>query len=173
MLYFPVGVRRLYFGAKPSVYHHHYRINGSVPTFVMKDSIAKLWDRAHVPRTLKDAHEKLMIIPGLGSFLAAQVVADLKNTKNHPLVQAPDWMTFVAHGPGSLKGASWFKYGEPQKVRPGNFYEIFKEISEYVRLQINWFEGICGQDLQNCLCEFDKYCRVESGGHSKRRYPGI
>ena len=35
--------------------------------------------------TLEDAHDTLMEVRGLGSFLAAQVIADLKNTPGHPL----------------------------------------------------------------------------------------
>lgn len=117
-------------------------------------------------------HEALMGLEGLGSFLAAQVVADLKNTYAHPLQLAPDRDTFVAHGPGSLRGASWFHFGEIGKVTPNNFHTLFRDIEEYVRENTNiWVDS---QDLQNCLCEFDKYMRVRTGvGKSKRKYNGI
>ena len=59
-------------------------------------------------KTLSEAHKALSCINGLGSFLSAQVVADLKNTNGHPLAYAPDWKTFSAPGPGSLRGLSWF-----------------------------------------------------------------
>ena len=130
---------------------------------------APMWDHPTAP-TLQGAHQALMRFEGLGSFLAAQVVADLKNTEGHPLKNATDWHTFVAHGPGSLRGASWFHYGEPGKVTPATFYDAFASIQDYV---ISHKIYLCGQDLQNCLCEFDKYCRVESGlGRSKRNYNG-
>src|SRR5882724_11434240 len=54
------------------------------------------------------AHKALQGLEGLGSFLAAQVVADLKNTPGHPLFGAADKKTFVAHGPGSIRGLQWF-----------------------------------------------------------------
>lgn len=121
---------------------------------------------------LTDTHRTLMKIDGLGSFMAAQVVADLKNTKEHPLAAARDWWTFVAPGPGSLRGASWFTYGAPMGVTPSKFQDAFKEIRIYVDRE---FEGdkFCNQDLQNCLCEYDKYMRVSGGtGRSKRYYQG-
>jgi hypothetical protein len=116
------------------------------------------------------AYQGLLQLEGLGSFLAAQVVADLKNTVGHPLKEAVDWYTFVAPGPGSIRGASWFHYGEPERVTPATFMGHFIEIAEYTR---RFDIKLCHQDLQNCLCEFDKYCRVRTGiGRSKRGYSG-
>jgi hypothetical protein len=43
---------------------------------------------------LSNAFDALTQLEGLGSFLAAQVVADLKNTTNHPLALADDWWTW-------------------------------------------------------------------------------
>ena len=122
-----------------------------------------------------ETHKALMEVDGLGSFLAAQVVADLKNTYGHELTTAPDWWTFAAHGPGSLKGASWFKYGEPGHVSPSKFPVVLNEIREYYDSKAEEYKlpKICNQDLQNCLCEFDKYCRIMTRtGRSKRGYNG-
>lgn len=106
----------------------------------------------------------LQKVNGLGSFLAAQVVADLKNTPAHFLYGAPDWHTFSAHGPGSLRGLEWFF---ETKVRLGDYQFLMSE----ARRILEW-EGDM-QDLQNCFCEFDKYCRVAYGtGRSKRAYAG-
>lgn len=120
------------------------------------------------------ASRVLQRFEGLGSFLAAQVVADLKNTPGHPLNTAEDRSTFVEPGPGSVRGAAWFHYGEPNGVGVGSFLSHFKLIREYV--DAHWPEDVPvvdNQDLQNCLCEFDKYCRVSTGsGRSKRGYNG-
>ena len=43
-------------------------------------------------------HGRLMTRPYLGSFYAAQIVADVKQVQ---LKDAADWWTFVASGPGS------------------------------------------------------------------------
>ncbi len=123
--------------------------------------------------TLRAAHGALQGLEGLGSFLAAQVVADLKNTKGHPLVDAEDWFTFVAPGPGSLRGLSWWHYGEPDKVTPATFEWHFYDVRRFVDERLPEL-NIHSQDLQNCLCEYDKYCRVRTGiGRSKRGYPGV
>lgn len=119
------------------------------------------------------AAHALQRVEGIGSFLSGQIVADLKNTKGHPLQSAVDWRTFVTPGPGSLKGASWFHYGEPGRVTMSNFQRHFSEIREYVNTHSPIAREICNQDLQNCLCEYDKYMRVKSGtGKSKRNYNG-
>lgn len=121
------------------------------------------------PPTLRAAHAALMRLEGLGSFLAAQVVADLKNTKGHPLTEATDWNTWAAPGPGSLRGLQW--YYPDERVTLGNFERLitlaYDELYEFLPV------GTCMQDLQNCFCEFDKYMRVKSGtGRSKRNYDG-
>jgi len=104
-------------------------------------------------------------ISGLGSFLSAQIVADLKNTPRHPLSQAVDWKTFSAPGPGSLRGLSWY-FGTNITTSK------YEEAIEIVASELGWSD--CMQDLQNCMCEFDKYCRVFSGtGRSKRKYAGL
>lgn len=109
-------------------------------------------------------HRTIMGIDGMGSFLAAQVVADLKNTPRHPLYYAEDKDTFSAPGPGSLRGLTWF---HGIQVTPSNYDVMIRAAAEY----LEWNGDM--QDLQNCFCEFDKYCRVSKGtGRSKRKYPG-
>lgn len=116
----------------------------------------------------------LQHIPGIGSFLSAQVVADLKNTPGHPLYSSTDRATFVQPGPGSLRGLGWFHGFKGKVVTPTNFDLMFGGVRKHV--DANWPEGVPSvdnQDLQNCLCEFDKYCRVKNGtGRSKRNYKG-
>lgn len=122
---------------------------------------------AHASRALQG-------IDGIGSFLAAQVVADLKNTVGHPLFMAEDHQTFVEPGPGSIKGVSWFHFGEPGRISERSFRYHFDKVREYV--DEHWPDDVPpvhNQDLQNCLCEFDKFCRVSTGsGRSKRGYNG-
>lgn len=126
-------------------------------------------------RSCAVAAKALQEIDGIGSFLAGQVVADLKNTVGHPLHTADDWWSFVVPGPGSLRGLSWFIFGRPDgPVTPGTFKDYFEVMRSYV--DRNWpveVPTICNQDLQNCLCEYDKYMRVKTGtGRSKRKYNG-
>lgn len=119
---------------------------------------------------LKDIHTKLMSMDGLGSFMAAQVVADLKNTLNHPASIAHDWETFSAFGPGSLRGLSWYF---EEKITPKNYTQSIDEVYNDISLELpdSILDKICYQNLQNCMCEFDKFMRVTQGtGRSKRKY---
>lgn len=123
------------------------------------------------------AAEALQEIEGVGSFLSAQIIADLKNTKGYPLEHAEDWWTFVQPGPGSMRGLSWFLYGEPGKVNETGFINSFQRVRAYYEAEWEKDKSVpylCNQDLQNCLCEFDKYMRVRNGtGRSKRLYNGM
>lgn len=132
---------------------------------------------ASTENRLAYAHEALMRLEGVGSFLGAQIIADLKNTEGHPLYEANDWYSWSAPGPGSLRGLAWF-HGT---AGSGQYERRIKEVATYlldhdaegVLLQ-GAEECINMQDLQNCLCEFDKYMRVKNGtGRSKRNYPGV
>lgn len=125
---------------------------------------------------LTPAYSALMRLEGLGSFMAAQVIADLKNTPGHPLQAAGDRETFVASGPGSIRGTSWFHNNNSTSGSASKFPRMFADIREFV--DDHWSPtdngpSICNQDLQNCLCEYDKYMRVREGtGRSKRNYHG-
>lgn len=122
--------------------------------------------------TLEEAYQKLRSFDGLGSFLAAQIVADLKNSDGHPLTQASDWRTFSAHGPGSLRGLSWFW---EVAVSSSKYQYAIENALDLLQFELNEdiMKVLCMQNLQNCFCEFDKYMRVSSKtGRSKRNYPG-
>lgn len=120
--------------------------------------------------TLDGYHRRLTSVNGLGSFLAAQVVADLKNTRNHPLSDAVDWFEWCAPGPGSLRGIR--RVEGYQGTSEGQFQAAATRLYHSISAQLQTDE-LHMQDFQNCLCEFDKYVRVKQGtGRSKRKYNG-
>jgi hypothetical protein len=132
-------------------------------------------------KTLADAQTILQKLPGLGGsgFMAAQVVCDLKYT--YVLETAKDWWTWCSPGPGSKRGMNRLHnreidaaFSKEQWVK--EIAELQKIVSKKFNLQIcrKEMERFHAQDLQNCLCESDKYNRVLFGtGQSKRKYPGI
>ena len=130
------------------------------------------FNSATLPNTLASTHKALVALQGLGSFMAAQVVADLKNTPHHPLADAEDWWTWSAYGPGSLRGLAWFL--EVDKISPSKYNSAIAEARAYVDEHLpDDIPKFCNQDLQNCFCEFDKYMRVmNKTGRSKRKYNG-
>jgi hypothetical protein len=119
--------------------------------------------------SLAETYKWLTNIDGLGSFLAAQVVADLKNTPGHPLQAAPDWWTWAAPGPGSLRGLTAY-FRNP--VTPAHFKEaIAIAYEETMPLVQSYVPRIGMQDFQNCLCEFSKYIRqIEGDGRARNSY---
>jgi hypothetical protein len=118
--------------------------------------------------SLKSCHEELTCFDGLGSFLAAQVVADMKNTEGHPLQKARDWWEWSSHGPGSLKGLTAY-FGT--KITPSFYDSSIRECYAEVCNSIDYkILPLHMQDFQNCLCEFSKYERVKVGGHVRNRY---
>ena len=123
-------------------------------------------------KTLEEAHTELTKVDGLASFLAAQVVADLKNTKGHPLQDADDWWLFSSYGPGSLRGLTWFF---EETITPKNYHEKINEAYDILEFELpeEILDILCMQNLQNCFCEYDKFMRVTEGtGKSKRKYNG-
>lgn len=122
--------------------------------------------------SLSFAHKRLTEVDGLGSFLAAQVVADLKNTPGHPLSEALDRDTWCAPGPGSIRGLNEL-YGLPQgvgmnaRVFAERIAEAYRAVMEKLPAEL---DSIDMQDFQNCLCEFSKFMRFRAGGKVRNRY---
>lgn len=128
--------------------------------------------------TLDAFHERLMRHDGMGSFMAAQVVADLKYA-NPSLMKAPDWSTWASSGPGSRRGlnrvlgrdtdAPWREQDWRAKLAELQGAVNAPKVIRAAGLP----SELHAQDLQNCLCEFDKYERTRLGaGRPRATYPG-
>lgn len=123
--------------------------------------------------TLSARFQGLRSIYGLGSFMAGQILADLKNTVGHPLYTASDKDTWACAGPGSLRGLGWIQHGNDKPISASRFMEAITLVREILYEDLKCEIQVDMQDLQNCLCEFDKYQRIKNGvGRSKRKYPG-
>jgi hypothetical protein len=111
---------------------------------------------------------------GLGPFMAAQIVADLKYL---PFMRSTDdWWTWAAPGPGSMKGLNAV-YSRPMDThwKPGEWLEHLQHLREaenkqLVPLGLGPFHA---QDTQNHCCEFSKYTKTMLGiGRPRQTYPG-
>jgi hypothetical protein len=125
-------------------------------------------------QTLQEVHTQLMAFQGLGSFMAAQVIADLKYAQ---LKKAPDWWTWAASGPGSRRGLNRVCGVDKDKSWREDVWLVeLKLLHEEIGGMVAAADmpPLHAQDLQNCLCEFDKYQRVLLGeGRPRSLYPGI
>lgn len=146
--------------------------------YIGKKVLTKMWRKREELRpregdTLEAFHTRLTSFMGMGSFIAGQVVADIKYAE--PLARASDWHTWAAKGPGSSRGLNRVCGNErDERWKPAHWLQVLQELQEVVNpmLPLQW-EKLHAQDLQNCLCEFDKYMRVTLGeGRPRSRYPG-
>lgn len=105
--------------------------------------------------------------PCVGPFIAGQVIADLKHTDH--LKNADDWWDWAPVGPGSARGINRVfgrKVGQAVSQKQG--------VDEMRLIRMELEVKLCLQDVQNCLCELDKYMRVKLGqGKPRSSYPGL
>lgn len=152
-----------------------------VPGFVKVDSVCNLVERVHehaeriVADTARDTWANLIKVDGLGSFLAGQVVADLAHLSAGR--SWPDRSSWAPLGPGSARGINRVM-GLPKDrvVHQRDFEVILPALMLELRPRVLklWEDrGLFAMDIQNCLCEFDKYRRLSLGeGTVRARYHG-
>lgn len=116
-------------------------------------------------------HQWLQRTDGLGSFLAAQVVADLRNAYGWKMEGAKEW---CASGPGSKRGINYYFGLEPEAAMSEKVFRQRIAVAwEEVRpLLPTYLHDLHMQDFQNCFCEFSKYNRILNGGRAKNGYAG-
>lgn len=136
-----------------------------------------MWDKRESIRptrtdTLQSFFTKLESCTGMGSFMTAQVIADLKYVR--PLEDATDWWTFASSGPGSRRGMAYLLGLDPNTHwREHEWREALISLVAVVRheLKNEGMPRMHAQDVQNCLCEFSKYWRTKKGtGRPKQKF---
>lgn len=122
-------------------------------------TLQEVWKKFQQPRYI-----------GWGAFMAYQVVVDLRHTRY--LNNAPDINTWTAKGPGSGRGinrllgkAPTAKLSQDQAL--DYMLQIYDVQDDY---RAEWLPRIELSDIQNCLCETDKYLRVFNGEGRPRSY---
>jgi hypothetical protein len=140
-----------------------------------------LWKHREIIRpragdTLAAFATRLQQENGFKGFMAGQVVADLKYANNSPLSNAVDWHTWAVSGPGSRRGLNRVVgriVDAPWQER--QWHTSLLPLQEQLNNGIPPVWGMLhAQDVQNCLCEFDKYMRTKLGeGRPKSTYPGV
>ena len=123
-------------------------------------TLQSVWERFQQPRYI-----------GWGPFMAYQVVVDMRHTRY--LQNAPDINTWAALGPGSRRGLNRLA-GRPvtaplsQEQGLAEMRRIWEEQGGH---RPPWVPAIELSDIQNALCETDKYLRVQLGeGRPRAQY---
>lgn len=127
-------------------------------------------------RSLQDAADLLIKVPGFGPFLVNQIVTDLRYTQWFEL--AEDWQTFVMGGPGTSRGLCRY-FAEPKIIIgksqlwiKARLFAVREEAKQYANGTINGY-FLDPNNLSNSFCEFDKYVRASEGGRLKKHYRPI
>lgn len=150
----------------------------SMPKFeyLLTQVMSPAWKARELARPRKDDtlasyHKRLTMLTGFASFMAGQVVADMKYEDMY-LAEADDWWTFAASGPGSRRGLNrLFKRDRNSSMPERHWHSLLLQVKDYVNNDTGL--NLHAQDMQNCLCEYDKYVRALSGdGRPKQNYNG-
>lgn len=162
------------------VFSAAYMINQTIPGgkglskagYLERYLFSPAWKQREILRPrpreqLWEFHERLMTMRGVGSFIAAQIVADTKHFDPN-INHAVDWHTWAAIGPGSARGMRMLR-GEPpdQRWDEREWHSLLQilQVELNKRLPPGW-PDLDAQNVQNCLCEFSKYVR----GYSRQRF---
>jgi hypothetical protein len=128
------------------------------------DILSPLWAarervRPRASDTCRSFFERLRTFKYISDFRAGQFVADTKFTP--PLLEAPDWWTFVASGPGSGKWLNVMRGGLGERPLKGrDFAETFAHLRAKITPRLDELGlKLSNSDLQNCCCESFKYWR--------------
>ena len=124
--------------------------------------------------SLQVAHHHLMNIPYLGSFMAYEIVTDLRHTRF--LETALDIDTWAAAGPGAARGLQYI-YGQPYNYFSRKDQEKMNaricELLALSRVENLWpaeWPRWEMREVEHQLCEFAKYQNAKAGKRLKRRY---
>lgn len=99
---------------------------------------------------------------GISTFMAGQVAADLTYSYEH-LANATDLYTYAPIGPGSSRGLNYLHHRKPFAAwSQTEFNSALMQINEEIIDQLQ-IDDLTLHDVQNCLCEYSKYCRAMLG----------
>ena len=145
----------------------------AVAKYIIGDVVLKADD---IQKTLQDdvTIERFVNVMsrcfGISTFIAGQVAADLTYSTKH-LCFASDLFEYAPIGPGSSRGLNYLfnrapNAGWTQEEFNLKLRQIFKLILDVLEI-----DDMTLHDVQNCMCEYSKYCRtVLSEGKPKTQY---
>lgn len=99
---------------------------------------------------------------GISTFMAGQVAADMTYTYEQ-LGGAIDLYTYAPIGPGSSRGLNYLHHRKPFAAwSQTEFNSALTQINEEIIDQLD-IDDLTLHDVQNCMCEYSKYCRAMLG----------
>jgi hypothetical protein len=128
--------------------------------------------------TMEAVHEELVKYPGLGGFMAYEIVCDLRYT--YWLEEATDKLTWCNPGPGAIRGlyrllGRDFPKGNNASSPPvpSDWAKQTQKLLKTAQRRLKGMPPLEMREIEMSLCEVDKYLRLQAGdGRAKRRYNG-
>jgi hypothetical protein len=115
--------------------------------------------------TLESAWKLVQGVPGIGPFIAYEIVTDMRHTPM--LDQASDIMTWANPGPGARRGLQRI-WGHAHVGDRDHQIELMRELlrvaPKHTLLELEM------RDIEHSLCEYDKYKRIKLGQGVVRKY---
>ncbi len=128
-----------------------------------------LADSIVVTSSMRNTWHNVTLFPGMGSFMAGQVTADLRHVVKGAWLDKDTWAPI---GPGSRRGMRRLLGKEPLgSMSQNEFDDLLPLVIYAVRHNCEVIfadRKLEAMDIQNCLCEFDKYMRVLTGAGTPR-----
>lgn len=153
---------------------------GSKASYLAERVFTPMWENRSELRpkdndTLASFYQRLSQCRDMGSFMAGQVVVDTKFTVR--LNRAKDWWSWAVSGPGSRRGLNRV-FGRDKNERwiEHEWKNMLDQLGNEVVPAVKklGMPRLSASDLQNCLCEWDKFERVRLGeGRPRSLYPGL
>jgi len=123
--------------------------------------------------SMKDVWRLLQAVRHIGQFMAYQMVLDMMYT---PLLEnAPDRKTWTCTGPGALRGLRRLDSAATMEDSLAQMQNLQRRSSvELRKITATHVPPLDIHDIEFCLCELDKYCRVKFGeGRPRSTYLGV
>lgn len=134
-------------------------------------------------KSLEKTFALLINLPGVGRFMASEILADMMYSQRY-LKSAIDKNTWMIYGIGAIYGINRLYTNNP--ISKGTKYDtlenaliIYNKWQMYIADKIGHknkhaeFKNLSLHEVEHWLCEYNKYCRIKNGGHSKRKYNGV
>jgi hypothetical protein len=121
--------------------------------------------------TVEGVVTELCKVYGISTFLAGQVAADLTYLPNQ-LDKATDLYTYAPQGPGSLRGLNrLFRFNKMSGWSKEMFQSTLSNLRKELIADIPELEDTTLHDIQNVMCEMDKYWRtLKREGRTRSNY---
>ena len=120
--------------------------------------------------SLEQTWLKLREYPGMGPFMAYEVISDLRWTM--VLRGATDIHSWANPGPGCVRGLQWVFEEKFNRTNPRTLAAM-RDLLAHSRREEHWpadWPAWEMREVEHWLCEYDKIRRGRQGSHLKRRY---